>query len=108
MADAAVSLRPDLGQGALSVVINGKLIEQRRHDGVFYSTIVTPAPDVYSQPMPFEVRSQRSLGNREDVVAVNCRVGGFYKRSYDTRPDPQTGETRRVRPIVMTLEALEN
>lgn len=108
MVDAAVSLRPDLARDALNVMINGKLVEQRKNDGLFYSTILSPAPDQYSQPMPFEVRSSKSLGAREEVVSVACKVGGFFRRSYDTKPDPHTGETRRVRPIVLTLDALDS
>lgn len=108
MVDVAVALRPELAQDALKVVINGKLLEQRKHDGLFYSTIVSPAPDQYSSPMPFEVRSHRSLGAREEVVSVPCKVGGFFRRSYDTKPDERTGETRRVRPIVLTLDALDS
>lgn len=108
MADAAVSLRPELAQDALKVVINGKLIEQRRNDGLFYSTVITPAPDAYTQPMPFEIRSVRSLGERDQVITVPCRVGGYFRRSYDTKPDPRTGETRRVRPVVIALDAIEN
>jgi len=92
----------------LDVVINGKLIDQRRVDGAFYSTIITPAPDAFSQPMPFEVRSNRSLGAREEIVTVPCRVGGYFRRSYDTKPDPHTGEVRRVKPVVVALDAIEH
>lgn len=107
MVEAAVQLRPELSGAALQVTISGLLREQRKHDGTFYSTIIMPAADVYSSPMPFEVRSQRSLGARDEVVTVPCKVSGFFRRTYDVT-DERTGEVRRVKPVVLTLDALES
>lgn len=106
MVDAAVALRPDMARDALSVVVTGKLVDQRKNEGVFYSTVLMARADEYSQPMPFEVRSTRQLGSRGEVVTVPCRVGGFFRRSYQ-HSDKQTGEVRTVRPIVVTLDAVD-
>lgn len=107
MVEAAVQLRPDAKSDVLNVVISGKLVDQRKHDGTFYSTLVAPAPDAYSSPMPFEVRSRKTLGSRDQVVSVPCRLGGFFRRTFDTT-DRNTGEVRRVKPVIMTLDALED
>ncbi len=106
MADAAVQLRPGQAGDALNVVISGMLREQRKHDGTFYSTIISPAADQYSSPMPFEVRSSKPLGSRDQIVSVPCRLGGFFKRQYEV-VNQQTGESRRVKPIVLTLDAID-
>lgn len=106
MADAAVNVRPEAARGNLNIVVVGKLIDQRRNDGLFYSTILGAAEDQFSQPVPFEVRSERSLGEREEVVTVACKVGGYFRRSYETKPD-RDGVVRRVKPVVVALDAIE-
>lgn len=107
MVEAAVALRPDFSTDSLKVLIRGKLVEQRRADGVFYSVLLMARGDEYSQPAPFEVRSKKSLGERESIVTVQCIVGGYYRRSYK-HTDQNTGEVRTVRPIVMTLDQVED
>lgn len=106
MVEAAVSLRPEFSMDNLKVTIRGKLVEQRVADGVYYSVLLMAKGDEYSQPAPFEVRSKKSLGNRDTVVTVECLVGGYYRRSYRLT-DQNTGEVRTVRPIVMTLDQVE-
>lgn len=107
MGEAVVSMHQTAASDALQVLIKGKLVEQRRNNGVFYSTVLRAAPDMWSQPMPFEIRSTRPLGQREDMVEVRCELQGLFKRTYDVT-DRDTGEVRRVRPIVIALHAIEN
>lgn len=99
------ALRPESSSGALVTLVVGKLLEQRRHEGSYYSVIVAPAPDAYSQPVPLEVRSDRSLGAQGEMVSVNCQVGGVRGRHYELQ-DKNTGEVRKVKPIRVTLDAL--
>jgi hypothetical protein len=106
MVDAAVALRPEFSLDALKITVRGKLVEQRQQDGVFYSVLLMARGDEYSQPMPFEIRSKKSLGARDAVVTTECSVGGYYRRSYK-HTDQNTGEVRTVRPIVMTLDQVE-
>ncbi|GAB7551165.1 hypothetical protein NRB_06620 [Novosphingobium sp. 11B] len=107
MVDAATSARSSSTAANLNVVVHGKLVDQRRNEGVFYSTVLSPAADQFSQPEPFEIRSSKSLGNREEIITVPCRLFGFFRKSYETKPD-RHGETRVIRPVVAGLEALEN
>lgn len=107
MVDAALNVRPDLTRQKLDVTIVGKIVEFRRAEGTYFTTIVSAAEDVFSSPVPFEVRSTRSLGRNTEVVTVNCRVGGYYRRSFETKPD-QHGEIRRVTPVVVCLDAIED
>ena len=103
MVEAAVQLRPSQNTDALKVVVTGMLRDQRKHEDTFYSVVVMPAPDEYSSPVPFEIRSKRSLGAKDQIVSVPCRLGGFFKPKY-TVVDKRTGEERLVRPIVQTLQ----
>lgn len=107
MATAIDHLRSSEDQMQLNVTIRGKLIDQRKHDGTFYSTVVAPAADVFSNPMPFEIRSSRSLGQKDEVVTVECRLGGMFRRTYEVT-DGRTGEVRKVKPVVLTLDALSD
>jgi len=107
MASAAEVARPDFARNSLQVSVTGKLTEQRFNDGVYYSVLLMASADEYSPPMPFEVRSRKSLGSRGEVVTVRCQLGGYFKRTYNVT-DQNTGEIRRVRPIVLTLDAVED
>lgn len=99
------ALRPDGAPVALETLVSGKLIEQRRHEGEFFSIIVAAALDQFSPPIPLEVRSERSLGAQGDIVNVRCIVGGYRARQFQ-QTDRNTGEVRKVSPIRMTLRAL--
>jgi hypothetical protein len=108
MASAAEVLRPEFAVSNLKITIQGKLIEQRKDEDVYYTVLIMAAPDGYSQPKPFEIRSRRSLGNKGEVVTIDCEVGSYYKRAYDLI-DKQTGEfLRRVKPIALALDLIEN
>jgi hypothetical protein len=108
MVDAAVQLRPNGAEGTLQVTVSGKLLEQRHSGASFYSLVISPAVDQWSQPMPFEIRSNQPLGQRGQVVTVPCELTGYHRPAYDSKPDPQTGEVRRIKPIGMALDALDS
>jgi len=102
----AVALSPKGAAVAMEVLVRGKIVRQRRHEGVTYTQIVTPAADEYSQPQTVEVRSKVGFGQAEELVTVHCRLGGYPKKQY-TVNDQATGEVRRVFPVDNTLTAVE-
>lgn len=110
MGDTVVSMQRAHAPSALEVSITGKLVESRRAERHFYSTLLIPGPDEYSSAVPFEVRSERKIGENGEVVSVRCFVGGYFKKTYEVDDvDPRTGEVRgkrKVRPIVNTLDVI--
>lgn len=107
MVEAAVALRPGNIGCELAVKLTGKLVEARQTEqGHYYTTLLAAAPDQYTQPMPFEIRSSKPLGRRDEVVTIHAELKGFYQRSFDTRPG-RDGASRRVRPVAMALDLVE-
>lgn len=104
MADVA-ALRSDGAPAALETLVSGKLIEQRRHEGEFFSVVLAAAKDQFSPPVPLEVRSDHSLGSQGEIINVRCAIGGYRARQFQ-QTDRNTGEVRRVSPVRMTLRAL--
>ncbi|MBB3345965.1 hypothetical protein [Sphingomonas sp. BK069] len=84
--------------------ISGKLVEQRYASPHYYSVLLVASSDEYAHPVPFEIRSDRRLGDLNSIVRVRAQLGGYYRRSYKVT-DTQTGEIRTVRPVQMTLTA---
>lgn len=99
------ALRPDGAPVALETLVSGKLVEARKHAGEFFSVILAAAKDAFSPPVPLEVRSDKPLGNRDELVSVRCTIGGYRSRTFE-QTDRDTGEVRRVSPVRMTLRAL--
>lgn len=107
MTDAAEKLRPENATANFEVTIFGKLMEERRYEDDYYTLVLAAAPDEFSQPVPFEIRSQRPLGRVKSMVTVRARLGGFFRKAYNSLPDERTGEVRRIRPVVHSLEAID-
>ena len=72
----------------LQIVVRGRIdrVTQRDANGAksFRTLIKTPAPDAYSSPGTFELRSARRLGGTGEEVEVLCNLRG-YSRSYDNK-----------------------
>jgi hypothetical protein len=90
----------------MQVVIAGRVQKVRRNEGKTYTVVLAPAVDSFSRPTPLEVRSKQRFGEIGEDVKVVCVVGGYGKRPY-RYTDKETGETRMVEPIVMTLDLVE-
>ena len=91
------------------VVLRGRLVSARRpsQNGQYWTHLmVLPAPDPYSSPSTVEILATRRLGERDEDVEVECRVGG-YKRSYKST-DRETGEVRQVQTADVKLFALDD
>jgi len=84
----------------LRVVVVGRIahVSQRQspRGTVFRTLVKTPAPDPYSQPGTFEVRSDRRIGSQGDEVSVECDLMG-YARSYEAKD----GATVRTSEVVL-------
>ena len=79
----------------LRLVITGRVQQVMKRNGpsgeVFKTLLKTPAPDAYSSPGTFEVRSRKRIGGEGQEVTVECDLLG-YARSYDNKD----GETVRT------------
>lgn len=90
----------------MQVIVKGRVETSRSHNGVRYTQIITPAPDAYSRPQLVEVRSKRQLGMKDEEVQVTAKLGGYARKPF-THVDKETGERITVRPVDMTLDAVE-
>lgn len=90
----------------MEVTIKGKIEVSRRHESKYYTRMVTPAPDAYSRPQVVEIRSNQKLGQRDDEITVDCKLGGYTRKAYRAT-DKDSGETSMVTPVDLTLDAVE-
>lgn len=106
-ADASVvTAMPGRKLGLGEVVIKGRVQAARRFDGNVYTRLVLPAASEYEKPQVVQVRGKGKLGDRDEVVTVVCRVGGYARKPYDVT-DKETGEVSKVTPVDITLDAVE-
>jgi hypothetical protein len=77
----------------LEVVVEGKIVSQRRHENRQYTVIRCAAADEYSHPSTLEVRSAQRLGDVDEVVKLEVRVSGTLRSFAYT--DKNTGESRK-------------
>jgi len=90
----------------LQVFIQGKCLRVRRHGQFFFTTIITPAKDLYSRPQVVEVRSKARFSERDEDVSCNALLGGYEGKPY-TVVDNETGERRQVVPVNLFLDLIE-
>ena len=105
MAEAAREQIPQIGIGIVN--LKGKIEASRRHEAFHYTRMIMPAVDEFSSPSTIEIRSRGSLGRSEDMITVRAKVGGYRKKPY-RYTDKETGETRMVVPVTVTLDAIED
>lgn len=58
--------------------------KQTSSGDLFLTLIKTPAPDAYSPPGTFEIKSKKRLGGQGDEISVLCDLRG-YSRSYENK-----------------------
>lgn len=76
----------------LTFALVGRIDGQRQHNQNFYTRVTAPAPDEYSMPSQFEIRSTQPLGPIGQEFKGKIRVSGFVKdRQYTDR---NTGELK--------------
>ena len=105
MAEVA-TVKPVASAQYLRVSIRGKIIRSRRFEEHIHTAIMCPAKDEFSKPQVVEVRSRRKIGEREDIITVECDLGGFERKAFQMR-DAETGEVLRIIPVNHTLDVIE-
>ena len=77
--------KQSLSSNDLRLKLNGKLDKVERYDGqygpIYESLIVLPAPDAYSSPARFAVRSSSQLGKEGQPVEVPVVIKSRYWKS---------------------------
>jgi len=93
-------------QDFLLVHVKGKIQSSRRWRDSRHTRVITPNTGEYSRPQIIEVRSKEPLGEVDDVVTFNARLGGGYGRTAKVA-DKETGEVRDFIPVNMFLDYVE-
>jgi hypothetical protein len=90
--------------------ISGRIFNRRRmngKDGSFWLTVLKlPAQDSYSHPATVEVVSQSNLGEVGDDWEGEVVISGF-PHSYNSKPDAETGEIKRIISAQNRLHAVD-
>lgn len=90
--------------------VRGRIFSRRSvvtQDGKLWLTVLrTPARDQFSHPSTIELRSKTPLGAKDDDWDGIVEITGF-PRSYDTKPDKETGEVGRVHTAEIRLNVVE-
>lgn len=90
----------------MRVNVRGRVVRSRLHDGVRYTAVMTPAPDLYSRPNMVEVRSKSQIGGVDEDVNVWCTLGGFGEKPRKW-VDRETGESRTIYNMRLYLDLIE-
>lgn len=97
MSDQRAASAPNTGR--LYVGITGRVVSVTRRQtqqGDSFRTLVrTPAPDPYSSPATFELRSKRRLGQEGGVIEVQAELVG-YSRSYESKDGDRVATAEHV------------
>lgn len=85
--------------GHLVVNIVGRVVGVTRRTGqsgdTFRTLVRTPAPDPYSSPATYELRSKRRLGQEGGVIEVQAQLIG-YSRSYESKDGDRVSTAEHV------------
>ena len=87
-------------------VAQGIIKEVRVVNGEVITDLAAPAPDRYSSPSFFEIKSKNKLGVAgQEIEGVLCQINGFkYRRQY---VDKNTGEQKYFTQKVTQLIAID-
>ena len=74
------------------VQLIGKIEESNLFGKTWITLLITPAPDSYSQPSTFKLKSDAALGSPGDEIKATCDISGYIRR----RPykDKDTGQQK--------------
>lgn len=90
-------------KGRISYTRTAKTDQGRLHIAI----LKIPAVDQYSHPATVEISSATKLGEINDDWQGVCQVTG-YPRTFDAKPDPETGEVKTVRTATISLRVVED
>lgn len=94
------------GQTFLAGLIAGRRRISGQSGSLWLTVIKLPAADEFSHPATVEVRSHSPIGDVNEKWQGVVTVTG-YPRSYNTKPDPETGEIKAVKTAQVALEVVE-
>ena len=111
MSDPQSNVAPMTAKLKMSqAILSGLIFARRRINGqngtIWLTVIRLPSQDEFSNPATVEVRSHSPLGEINDKWSGVITIGGFG-RSYNTKPDPETGEIKSVKTAQVTLDVIE-
>ncbi|MGH1463547.1 MAG: hypothetical protein K6L74_07505 [Neptuniibacter sp.] len=89
----------------LTMLFQGKITQARQYQGKHYTRVVTPAPDQYSQPSSFEIRSSNLMGHIGQEVSGYLTMSGYVRERPYT--DKNTGEMKTASDKVVFLDLVE-
>lgn len=90
----------------LHVFITGRVEKTEVINSIRYTEVLCPAFDRYSNPEIVQIRSKRPIGTKGEEIQQWGRIGGFRGRPFDVT-DKSTGEVRRARQVILTIDAIE-
>jgi hypothetical protein len=104
---ASQKVSPPVGQSFLK----GRIANRRRingSEGTYWLSVVRlPAKDEFSHPGTVEVMSRSPVGEVGDDWSGTVEITG-YPRSFNSKPDPETGEIRRINSADIRLRVIED
>lgn len=95
-----------MGQAFLSGLISNRRRLNGQTGTIWLTVVKLPAVDEFSHPSTVEVRSQNPIGEIGDKWNGVVHVGGF-PRSYNSKPDPETGEIKAIKSAQVSLDVVE-
>lgn len=110
MSEAASSVtsvqRMKMGESVVKGRLESIVRVQTAQGDVFEHTVRLAAADEYSMPAVIEVRADRRLGQVGGEVTSRVQIGGFPRKPFRV-VDKNTGEERLVKPVQVTLTAID-
>lgn len=108
-AEKVTSMMPKLqpGQTFLAGLIAGRRRISGQSGSLWLTVVKLPAADEFSHPGTVELRSDNPIGEVNDKWQGVVSVTGF-PRSYNTKPDPDTGEIKAIKTAQVMLEVVES
>jgi hypothetical protein len=106
----AASLPPSAKLGLGQCFLSGKIAYSRsqktEHGRIHLTILKLAAADEFSHPSTVEVSSENKLGEVDETWKGVCAVTG-YPRSFNGKPDPETGEIKTIRTATINLRVVE-
>jgi len=73
---AAAAQRVSLNQ----MMVSGRIEAVDEYEDSYYSIVITPAPDAFSQPSTLKIKSRRKIGKAGEDVMQLVQWNGWLKR----------------------------
>lgn len=67
--------------------------------------LMKDASDEFAYPMPYDVISEEPLGSLGEIFE-GVVIGKTFRADWTTKPDPETGEVRKISKVELTCYAV--